>query len=35
MAQAEHLARMGGERNVYNVFIGKPEEKNLRAISKH
>jgi hypothetical protein len=28
MRQAGHMARMGEERNVYKVLIGKPEGKN-------
>jgi hypothetical protein len=27
MRWAGHVARMGGRRNVYRVFVGKPEGK--------
>jgi hypothetical protein len=27
MRWAEHVVRMGEERNVYRVLMGKPEEK--------
>jgi hypothetical protein len=28
MGWVEHVARMGDERNVYKVLIGKPEERH-------
>jgi hypothetical protein len=28
MRWAEHVTRMGEERNVYNVLVGKPEGKS-------
>jgi hypothetical protein len=29
MGWAEHIARMGGMRNVYKLLVGKPEWKRL------
>jgi len=33
MRWAGHVARMGEMRNVYNILVGKPEER--RSLGKH
>jgi hypothetical protein len=35
MRWAWHVARMGEQRNVYRVLVGKPEEKRPLGISMH
>lgn len=35
MRQAEHVARMGAMRNLYKIFVGKPEGKIPPEIPRH
>jgi hypothetical protein len=35
MRWAEHVARMGGRRNVYRVLVGKPEGKRQLERPRH